>query len=78
MNMLVAMVKSNDPNKMIEATGRIRKLLSIGPPSLPSFLFTLFAQSYSFEFYLEFCELGLLDPYFEDSLISTSPSLYLA
>jgi len=30
MNMLVAMVKSNDPAKMIEATGRIRKLLSIG------------------------------------------------
>ena len=28
--MLVAMVKSNDPAKMIEATGRIRKLLSIG------------------------------------------------
>lgn len=30
------MVKSNDPNKMIEATGRIRKLLSIGSPFLSS------------------------------------------
>lgn len=30
--MLVSMVKSSDPNKMIEATGRIRKLLSIGTP----------------------------------------------
>jgi hypothetical protein len=37
MNMLVAMVKSNDPGKMIEATGRIRKLLSIGTTIQPQF-----------------------------------------
>lgn len=33
MNQLVNMVRSNDAMKMLEATGRIRRLLSIGTPA---------------------------------------------